>query len=53
VWMLRRVLSSPLDTVIPSREAPGYTLVTLATFPVRLIIFGLYLGPLLDLIIAQ
>jgi NADH-quinone oxidoreductase subunit M len=51
VWMLRRVLMAPQGATIPSREAPWYTLVTLAAFLVPLLIFGLYPGPLLGVII--
>lgn len=47
VWMLRRVLAAPLEKVIGRREAPWYTLVTLAAFLVPLLILGLYPAPLL------
>jgi NADH-quinone oxidoreductase subunit M len=50
IWMLRRVLATP-QGVILNREAPTYTLITLAVFLVPLLIFGLYPGPLLGIII--
>lgn len=51
VWMLRRVVMS-LKSEGPSasREAPYYTLLTLAAFLVPLLIFGLYPGPLWSII---
>jgi NADH-quinone oxidoreductase subunit M len=51
VWMLRRVLFAPVVKVIGSREAPYYTLVTLALFLVPLLILGIYPAPLLNVII--
>jgi NADH-quinone oxidoreductase subunit M len=51
VWMLRRVLAAPQEKIIGSREAPTYTLITLAIFLVPLLIFGLYPAPLLAVII--
>ena len=50
IWMLRRVLATP-QGVILNKEAPTYTLITLAVFLVPLLIFGLYPGPLLGIII--
>ncbi|OFX17269.1 hypothetical protein A3K71_03760 [archaeon RBG_16_50_20] len=50
IWMLRRVLATP-QGVILNREAPTYILITLAVFLVPLLIFGLYPGPLLGIII--
>lgn len=50
VWMLRRVLAAPQDKAIGSREAPTYTLITLAAFLVPLLILGLYPAPLLAVI---
>lgn len=52
VWMLRRVLFAPLAKPLGSREAPYYTLITLAAFLVPLVIFGLYPGPLLGIILT-
>jgi NADH:ubiquinone oxidoreductase subunit 4 (subunit M) len=51
VWMLRRVILAPLAKPMASREAPWYTLITLAIFLVPLIIFGLYPAPLLQQVI--
>lgn len=51
VWMLRRVLANPQDTAMVNRDAPTYTLITLAAFLVPLLIFGLYPAPLLGIII--
>ena len=51
VWMLRRVLLSPPDKPMASREAPWYTLLTLAVFLVPLIILGFYPAPLLQQVI--
>jgi NADH:ubiquinone oxidoreductase subunit 4 (subunit M) len=51
VWMLRRVLAPPREKVIGYREAPTYTLITLAIFLIPLLIFGLYPAPLLSDII--
>jgi len=51
VWMLRRVLAPPQWKVIGSREAPTYTLITLAAFLVPLLILGLYPALLLKDII--
>ena len=51
VWMLRRVLLSPQAKALPQREAPWYTLVTLAIFLIPLVIFGLYPAPLLQNVI--
>jgi NADH-quinone oxidoreductase subunit M len=51
VWMLRRVLFAPAAKAIASREAPYYTLLTLATFLVPLLILGLYPSPLLSVIL--
>ncbi|MGA2971499.1 MAG: NADH-quinone oxidoreductase subunit M [Candidatus Bathyarchaeia archaeon] len=51
VWMLRRVLFAPLVKAMESREAPYYTLITLAIFLVPLLILGLYPAPLLSVIL--
>jgi NADH-quinone oxidoreductase subunit M len=51
VWMLRRVLIAPQVRPIGSREAPYYTLITLAAFLVPLLILGMYPAPLLGAII--
>jgi NADH-quinone oxidoreductase subunit M len=51
VWTLRRVLLSPLAKTLPLREAPWYTLLTLALFLIPLLIFGLYPAPLLQNVI--
>lgn len=51
VWMLRRVILAPLTKSMASREAPWYTLITLALFLVPLIILGLYPAPLLQQVI--
>ena len=51
MWMMRRVMMGPPE-VSGSREAPVYTLITLAAFLVPLLIFGLYPGPLLGIIIS-
>jgi NADH-quinone oxidoreductase subunit M len=51
VWMLRRVLAPPQWKAIGSREAPTYTLITLAAFLVPLLILGLYPALLLKDII--
>ena len=51
VWMLRRVLLSPQAKILPQREAPWYTLLTLAIFLVPLVILGLYPAPLLQNVI--
>mgnify|MGYP001031049902 CR=1 FL=1 len=51
VWMLRRVMMAPQPAQIPSREAPSYTLLTLAVFLVPLLTLGLYPAPLLDRVI--
>jgi NADH-quinone oxidoreductase subunit M len=51
VWTLRRVLISPETRPIGFREAPSYTLITLAAFLVPLLILGLYPAPLLGVII--
>jgi NADH-quinone oxidoreductase subunit M len=51
VWMLRRVLFAPQAKPLRLREAPYYTLITLAAFLVPLIIFGLYPAPLLGVIL--
>jgi len=51
VWMLRRVLAAPQGKAIGSREAPTYTLITLAIFLIPLLILGLYPAPLLGDII--
>ena len=51
VWMLRRVLLAPGARAIGSREAPYYTLITLAMFLVPLLILGLYPAPLLGVIL--
>ncbi|HMK84149.1 MAG TPA: proton-conducting transporter membrane subunit, partial [Candidatus Bathyarchaeia archaeon] len=51
VWMLRRVLMSPKEGGVGAqREAPYYTLLTLAAFLVPLLIFGLYPAPLWGII---
>jgi len=51
VWMLRRVLLKPITMPLTRREAPWYTLATLAAFLVPLLILGLYPAPLLRIII--
>jgi NADH-quinone oxidoreductase subunit M len=51
VWTLRRVLLTPLAKTLVSREAPYYTLITLGTFLVPLLILGLYPAPLLQQVI--
>jgi NADH-quinone oxidoreductase subunit M len=51
VWMLRRVLFAASPKGVGSREAPWYTLLTLAAFLVPLLILGLYPAPLLGIII--
>jgi NADH-quinone oxidoreductase subunit M len=51
IWMLRRVLAAPQAKALGSREAPTYTLITLAVFLVPLLILGLYPAPLLGDII--
>ena len=51
VWMLRRVLFAAPPKPVGSREAPWYTLITLAAFLVPLLILGLYPAPLLGIII--
>ncbi len=50
VWMLRRVLFSPQPVSVGFREAPYYTLITLAAFLVPLLILGIYPAPLLGVI---
>lgn len=51
VWMLRRVLFAPQVRPLGSREAPYYTLITLAAFLVPLLILGIYPAPLLNVIL--
>jgi len=51
VWTLRRVLLTPNVGAVPSREAPWYTLLTLALFLIPLIVLGLYPAPLLQNVI--
>jgi NADH-quinone oxidoreductase subunit M len=51
VWTLRRVLLAPIATHMTLRDAPWYTLITLALFLVPLIILGLYPAPLLQQVI--
>ncbi len=51
VWMLRRTVMTPQTKMLGSREAPTYTLITLAAFLVPLLILGLYPAPLLSYII--
>lgn len=51
VWMLRRVLLSASSQPTPPREAPYYTLITLAVFLVPLLILGFYPAPMLSVII--
>jgi len=51
VWTLRRVLFAPTAKPMTLREAPWYTLLTLALFLVPLVIFGLYPAPLLQNVI--
>jgi NADH-quinone oxidoreductase subunit M len=51
VWMLGRVLLGPPVKTTESREAPWYTLLTLAIFLVPLIILGFYPAPLLQQVI--
>jgi NADH-quinone oxidoreductase subunit M len=53
VWMLRRALIAPPEKPIGVREAPSYTLITLATFLIPLLILGLYPGPLLGVVIPR
>lgn len=48
VWLLRRVLITAQPG--PTREAPYYTLLTLAIFLVPLVILGIYPSPLLGVI---
>ena len=50
VWMLRRVILAPQVRPMVSREAPFYTLLTLAAFLVPLLIFGIYPAPILGVI---
>jgi len=51
VWMLRRVLFVPQAGSVASREAPYYTLITLAAFLVPLLILGIYPVALLGVIL--
>jgi NADH-quinone oxidoreductase subunit M len=51
VWMLRRVVLAPQVGPVVSREAPWYTLITLAVFLVPLLILGLYPAPILGVIL--
>jgi NADH-quinone oxidoreductase subunit M len=51
VWMLRRVLFAPQAKPMGSREAPYYTLITLAAFLIPLIVLGIYPAPLLSVIL--
>lgn len=51
VWMLRRVLMAPQSGPTTSREAPYYTLITLAAFLAPLLILGLYPSLLLGVIL--
>jgi NADH-quinone oxidoreductase subunit M len=51
VWMLRRVLFGQQAAPTGYREAPYYTLVTLAAFLVPLLILGLYPAGLLGVIL--
>lgn len=51
VWMLRRVVLAPQVRPIGLREAPWYTLMTLAVFLAPLLILGLYPAPILGVII--
>ncbi len=50
VWMLRRVVLAPQVRPIGLREAPWYTLMTLAVFLAPLLILGLYPAPILGVI---
>ncbi len=50
VWTLRRVILAPQVRPMVSREAPFYTLLTLAAFLVPLLIFGIYPAPILGVI---
>jgi len=50
VWTLRRVLLSPVAKAMTSREAPYYTLLTLAAFLVPLLILGFEPGLMLGVI---
>jgi len=51
VWTLRRLILAPIVTHMTLRDAPWYTLITLALFLVPLIILGLYPAPLLQQVI--
>lgn len=51
VWMLRRVLLSPQPKPAGYREAPYYTLLTIAAFLVPILLLGIYPAPLLSVII--
>jgi NADH-quinone oxidoreductase subunit M len=51
VWTLRRVLLAPVAKAVAYREAPWYTLLTLAIFLIPLLILGLYPAPLLQNVI--
>jgi NADH-quinone oxidoreductase subunit M len=51
IWMLRRVLLAPQPRAVGNREAPYYTLVTLAAFLVPLLILGFYPALLLQIIV--
>ena len=51
VWTLRRILLNPLAKMLPLREAPWYTLLTLAIFLIPLLILGLDPTPLLQNVI--
>ncbi len=50
VWMLRRVVLAPQVRPMGLREAPWYTLMTLAVFLAPLLILGLYPAPILGVI---
>ena len=50
VWTLRRVILSPVAKAMTSREAPYYTLLTLAAFLVPLLILGFAPGLMLGVI---
>ncbi len=51
VWTLRRVLMAPQPQPVVMREAPFYTLVTLAVFLIPLLILGIYPAPLMGVIL--
>jgi len=50
VWMMRRVLLSPSQSVIDRHDASPYTLLVLAAFLIPIILLGFYPAPLLGII---